>query len=165
MNCEICGRRILGRPREKLVEGVKLLVCDRCASRDDPYWRPPIKKPGPKLASKVGWKKPKIEEEYLKFDFVNDYNRKVKEAREKLGLTQEGLAKKLKEKASVIQKIEAGRIVPDLRLAKELERALRIRILTSSESEAPVVKAPIDKPPLTLGDLARIKRKHGGVQS
>lgn len=139
-----------------------MLVCDKCASRDDPYWRPPAIKPV-KLSSKVARKSPRIEEEYLGLDFVEDYNRRVKEAREKLGLTQEELAKKLKEKASVIQKIEAGKIVPDLRLARELERALKIRILTSSGSEPSAVRILTDKPSLTLGDLAKIKRKHGGA--
>lgn len=163
MNCEICGGRIVGRPREKAIEGVKLLVCDKCASRDDPYWRPPAIRPAPKPSSKVARETSRIEEEYLELDFVEGYNRRVKEAREKLGLTQAELAKKLKEKASVIQKIEAGKIVPDLRLAKELERALKIRILTSSGGEPQAARILSDKPSSTLGDLARIKRKHGGA--
>jgi putative transcription factor len=64
---------------------------------------------------------------------VPDYNAVVKKARERLGLTQEELGRRVGEKASVISKIETGRLRPSVMLARKLEHVLRIKLLESIE--------------------------------
>lgn len=64
---------------------------------------------------------------------AEDYGTIVRQAREKLGLTQSELAMQIAEKLSVIKKIETGRLKPDERLAHKLERALKVKLLEEGE--------------------------------
>ena len=94
-------------------------------------------------------------------DLVDDYSRRVKEGREKLGLSQTDLAFKAKEKVTVIQKIELGKILPTMRLTKELEHILRVKLLAPRE-ELEVSTVPVRQAgprELTLGDIALIRHK------
>jgi putative transcription factor len=68
---------------------------------------------------------------------------------------------KVKERLSVIQKIELGKMAPNMRLAKELEHVLRIKLLVLA-SEPPIPKlAPGATKEVTLADVARIRSKEG----
>jgi putative transcription factor len=92
-------------------------------------------------------------------EVVEDFSNRIRKAREKIGLTQEDLARRVKEKLSIIQKIESGKITPDMKLCRELEHSLRISLL------APRVEAPISTTlspslGLTLGDVVKMKRKN-----
>ncbi|RLI17646.1 TIGR00270 family protein [Candidatus Bathyarchaeota archaeon] len=172
MRCEVCGRRIRGKPHKVIIEGAKMVVCGRCASLGTPYYEP--KKPsitvrrtmtttGLSLASRktVSRTMPKIDES---LELVEDYSVKVRQAREKLGLSHEDLGKKIGEKVSVLRKVETGKIVPDNILARKLEHALQIKLLvpaSSVEVEVPKKEVLASKSPkeLTLGDIAQIKTK------
>lgn len=75
----------------------------------------------------------------------------------KMGLSQEELAKRVKERLSVMQKIENGKIAPDSRLCRELEHELRIKLLVPRKATpAPKMAAPAQ---ITLGDIVRVKGK------
>ncbi len=85
----------------------------------------------------------------------------VKDAREKLHLSQRDLAFKAKEKLTVIQKIELGKILPTMRLTKELEHILRIKLLAPRD-ELEVSTVPLRQAgprELTLGDIAIVRHK------
>jgi putative transcription factor len=95
---------------------------------------------------------------------TDEYANVIKEARSKLGLSQQDLAFKAKEKVTVIQKIEIGKMLPTVRLAKELEHILHVRLLVPAEEvEMPVPKnMMVKRPPssnVTLGDIALVKNK------
>lgn len=64
---------------------------------------------------------------------IEDFGAVVRQARERLGLTQAELAKQISEKLSVIKKIEAGRLKPDELLARKLERALKVKLIEEGE--------------------------------
>ena len=64
---------------------------------------------------------------------VPDYSTIVKRARERMKLTQEELGRLVGEKASVISKIETGRLRPSIALAKKLEHVLRVKLVESIE--------------------------------
>jgi putative transcription factor len=64
----------------------------------------------------------------------------------------------LNEKLSVIQKIEVGKIIPDINLARKIENLLKIKLLIPAQEEKGSCKT-VEKPTLTLGDLAKIKYK------
>jgi putative transcription factor len=101
---------------------------------------------------------PKVVEES---DLIEEYSRVIKEGREKLGFSQQDLAFKAKEKLTVIQKIEIGKMLPTMRLSKELEHILRVRLLVPRE-ELDLPSPPRRVSPstvATLGDVALVKHK------
>lgn len=66
-------------------------------------------------------------------EYAEDFGELVKEARIRMGWTQEDLARQLNEKLTIIKKIEAGEFHPPLDLARRIERVLKIRILVPPE--------------------------------
>jgi len=94
-------------------------------------------------------------------ELIEEYSRVIKDGREKLGITQQDLAFKAKERLTVIQKIEIGKMLPTMRLSKELEHILRVRLLVPREEldlpSPPRRAAP--SPMVTLGDVALVKHK------
>jgi putative transcription factor len=162
--CEICGREIVGKPGRSLVEGARLIVCQQCSDigtrlpsfPDRPAPHRPLVAPSHTHAPIE--KLPKAVEES---DLIEEYPDAVKQARAKLGLSQQDLAFKAKEKVTVIQKIEIGKMLPTMRLAKELEHILRVRLLVPRDEldipAPPRRQAP--SPGVTLGDIALVRHK------
>lgn len=162
MFCEICGHEIVGKPGRSLVEGATLIVCQQCSSigtklpsfSDRP--RRPIIAPSHTHAPIE--RLPKAVEES---DLIEEYSRVVKEGREKLGISQQDLAFKAKEKLTVIQKIEIGKMSPTIRLSKELEHILRVRLLVPREElDLPSLpRRASPSPVVMLGDVALVKHR------
>lgn len=97
-------------------------------------------------------------------DLVDDYPQVVKDGREKLHLSQTDLAFKAKEKVTVIQKIELGKIVPTMRLTMELEHILRVKLL-APRTELEISTVPVRQAgprELTLGDIALVRHRETG---
>lgn len=97
-------------------------------------------------------------------ELVENYGELVREARIRMGLTQEDLASQVGEKATVIKKIEHGELRPSIELARKLEKILRIRLLVPAEEEpSSELKKYLTKPGasrgVSLGEL--LKRKQG----
>jgi putative transcription factor len=171
--CEICGREIVGKPGRTLVEGARLIVCQQCSNIGTRLPGFPDRSPGrPMPATAMGRrpimsssrthapieKMPKAVEES---DLIEEYSVVIKDARAKLGLSQQDLAIKAKEKVTMIQKIEIGKMQPTMRLAKELEHILRVRLLVpKDELDIPAPpRRQIATPEPTLGDVALVRHK------
>jgi putative transcription factor len=75
----------------------------------------------------------------------------------KLGLSQEDLAGRVKVKVSVIQKIETGKMTPDLRLCRDLEHELKIKLVTPREAEDAKMPKTAVPEGVTLGDIIHVK--------
>jgi putative transcription factor len=146
MECEMCGAR---EARKKVkIEGVVLFVCDECA----------------RFGSYVGDVEKKKERKKVKKDFkliedyeevvVEDIGKRVKELRERLGLTQEELASKIKERVSVVKRVEEGWI-PPMDVVRKLEKFFstklteRVRVRVEGEKE--------EEERLTIADVAEIR--------
>ncbi|MEM2896944.1 MAG: multiprotein bridging factor aMBF1 [Candidatus Bathyarchaeia archaeon] len=163
MNCEVCGQKIIGRPIRAVIEGVALSVCRECSQLGEIVSE--VRQARGSSRSTIESSKPQrlpakaqsLPKEVLEREIIEDYARKIKNAREKAGIKQEELAKRINEKLSVIQKIEAGRIVPDLRLARILEHFLKIKLIVPMTEPSIPVNSKI--PELTFGDLVKIKNK------
>jgi len=163
--CEVCGSEIVGKPARSLVEGATLIVCQSCSSLGKelpgfPERRPRAARLGP-VPSHTRTPLETLPKAIEESDLVDDYSRRVKDGREKLGLSQTDLAFKAKEKVTVIQKIELGKILPTMRLTKELEHILRVKLLAPRE-ELEVSTVPVRQAgprELTLGDIALIRHK------
>jgi len=94
-------------------------------------------------------------------EIVEGYDSKIRQAREKLGLSHEELGKKINEKASVLSKLETGKMTPNNVLVTKLEHVLKIKLLVPIKEEkfSELPKAPSREP--TLGDLVQLNKKAG----
>jgi putative transcription factor len=174
LRCEVCGRKIHGKPVKALIEGAKLTVCSECSKhgtiiREEEIKQPLTLKPKPKttpsltLKAQTTGKAQTVLEGVL--ELVDDYDVRVKQAREKLGLTHEELGKRINEKVSVLKKIETRKIRPDDKLAAKLEHALRIKLLVpASEEKVPVVTSKPSSRRLTLEDIIQFDKDKSGVE-
>lgn len=151
MQCDMCGKDTSLVVAE--IEGTELNVCNNCAK-----YGKFIKKVGnaPKVVHR---KKKKAVQETTKV-VVNDYAKKIRQAREKLQLKQDQFASRLNEKTSVIQSLETEKMRPSIKLAQKLEKTLGIKLIEEideSEFEKPSSKS--DNGSLTIGDLIKVKKK------
>jgi putative transcription factor len=157
--CEICGAEIAGSPQRITIDGSALEVCKSCArfGKPDDKWSPVPKKMVPvERAFTVTRPKPRDHFKDL-VELVPDYGTKIREARESLGLTPEELGSRIKEKATLLKKIEREEISPEDDIRKKLERELKVK-LTDQVNEAKQ-RSGSGSRGLTLGDIASIKRK------
>ncbi|MBC7114208.1 MAG: TIGR00270 family protein, partial [Archaeoglobi archaeon] len=90
-------------------------------------------------------------------DIIPNYSEVIREARERLGLSQEELARKIKEKVSLIRKIERGELTPEEKVARKLEKELGIKLMERIES--PKIEKKELPSTLTLGDVVVVRRK------
>lgn len=138
------------------------MVCSRCQRLGKPYEEETRAAGTPSrgitLPRVVRKKAPELPKGMEELDLVEDYAVRVRQERMKRGLAQEELARRVKEKLSVIQKIETGRITPDTRLCRALEHELRIKLLVPRK-EATDVPMIGTRAEVTLGDIIRIKSK------
>ena len=104
--CEICGK--VSYLRKVKIDGAYLYACNRC-----------IRKRNNKKNA-------------LKFKIRHvrdDYDKVIKMARVKLGITQDELAEKMEVNSTLIQLLELGKYKPDESFAKKLESLLNIKLV------------------------------------
>ena len=167
MRCEVCGRKIHTDPITAVIEGARLTVCLECSKHGkivtQNEYTPktkPVGKPSAHIPVMTQKKKTEIQVQITQ-EIIEDYSMKIRQAREKLGLTHEDLGKKLNEKASVIGKLETGKMPPNNILATKLEHALKIKLLTpiTEEKAPPQQTSKAASRELTLGDLIQLDDK------
>ncbi|NPA85641.1 MAG: TIGR00270 family protein [Crenarchaeota archaeon] len=148
--CEMCGQPIRGRAYRAIVEGAEMVLCERCFTSVKAKLAPPPKKSSPKPQRPKGKK-------VVEYVIAEDYAKRVREARERLGLSRRELGMKVGEHETVIKRIELGRLEPDLELAKKLEKVLGIELIRKVEYEE---IAPSGKPSteLTFGDVVVLRK-------
>ena len=153
----------MGKPRLKYVEGAKLQVCQNCSK----FGRSASTKQNfgdstPKFKKKHTTPKRTVKiKDDSSLDLIEEYSLKIKQAREKLKLTQDGLGKKINEPASLIKRIEQGKVRPSIKIAKKLERNLNIILLEKFDEEIDeyVPKQDRATDSMTLGDMIIVKKK------
>lgn len=114
-----------------LIEGTELKVCEGCAKFGKIIRR--IQPEPTKKERKIIEKTKSDEKEEIIEVIVEDYNKKIKQAREKLSLDQKDFAKKINEKASLMHKIESGHFKPSINLARKIEKFLKIKLIEQQE--------------------------------
>lgn len=156
MYCEICGRPIEGEPIAIELDGAVLYVCRSCAAK---YGGKTLSKtPQPQQQKKPAKPIPQPQRSRLpELELVDDFGDVIRRARENLGLSRETLAAMLGIKETVLRRIEAGQLQPDLALARKIEKALGIRILVESREEAASSSSAKLEKGLTLGEVAEIR--------
>jgi len=157
--CEICGAEISGAPQRIVIDGSTLDVCRGCArfGKPEDKWSPVTRKMVP-VERAFTVRRPRPRDHFKDLvELVPEFGRRIREAREALGLSTEELGARIKEKAPLLKKIEREDISPEDEVRKKLERELKIK-LTDQASEAGPRSAGAGRG-LTLGDIASIRRK------
>jgi putative transcription factor len=132
-SCEICGIQIIDHGERVYVEGNLLTVCKACSKRGKPSNNQQnIQRKLPTQPKKI--QKP----EKITFEdsaiLVKNFSEVIRNSRMSKGLTHEQLGLLIKERASLLRKIESGSLKPDDELTKKLERFFRINLYTEVDS-------------------------------
>lgn len=132
-SCEICGIQIIDHGERVYVEGNLLTVCKACSKRGKPSNNPQ------NIQRKLPARPKKIERpDKITFEdsaiLVKDFSEVIRNSRMSKGFTHEQLGLLIKERASLLRKIESGSLKPDEVLAKKLERFFRINLYTEVDS-------------------------------
>ena len=151
--CEMCGNE--GNLFKISIEGTELNVCKNCTKHGKVIKGLRREKP---MSKKIIIEKKLAEKEIFQV-IVENYWKQVKEKREKLGITQKDLAKKLNEKESIIHKIESAHFKPSIKLAEKIERFLGIKIIDEYEEETKKEYKKTSSNALTIGDTIKVKFK------
>ena len=157
MRCEICGKKIIGTPLKTKIESSIMLTCNECSKFGKVQ-----KAPKPISDRRISaLRRRTFRTKEPDYEVVEDFNVLIREAREKKGWSREDLGEKVYEKVSVINRLESGRMIPDLKLARKIEGSLGIKLLEKTpetladEMDGSKVKRA------TIGDIAIIKRNKG----
>ena len=170
MECEICGKPIEGKPIRTKIDGSVLEVCKECSKygrvqRDTPLERKFVsrnKKGNPQNKNRSqsrnqGAQRRRREEPMD--ELAEDFNVIVRQARESKGWTREELGAKINERVSVINRIESGKMEPDSKLAKKLEKTLNITLIEKYDDMSLESFKSSASGPNTLGSIVKIKRR------
>lgn len=124
--CELCGE-----PTQNIyginVDSVELRVCAGCAKGKRIVYREEAKsrRPGSKgRGAQAVVQRPARGE----LEVVDDYGRKIRNAREAMKLPTKVLAEMINEKESLLIRVEGQRTLPNEKLTKKLEKALGIKL-------------------------------------
>lgn len=152
--CDICGAPIEGQPYVIKLDNAVLHVCRRCAAS---YGAVSVQQPQRRVEPprRVSVQQPR-RAQVDRYEVVEEYAEVIKRARESLGLTREALASYIGVKESVLRRIESGQLVPDVQLARKLEKALGVKLLVPAQ-QAEAAGGPPAKKELTLGDVAEVR--------
>lgn len=140
MECVLCGKIAVTRAE---VDGVIFDVCQECTKYG-------------KEIRKVVIIEPKRKEIVIpEMDYVlkEDFVKIVKDYRKKKGLTQEQLSSLIKEKQSIIKKIEDG-WMPPLSIVNKLEKLIGMNLL---ETVPDAHTKKVDRSAVTLGDIVKME--------
>lgn len=170
--CELCGGTFYGKPVIVDLDGYKASLCGKCAKRvkkgkkadekvpELQIREAPQAKRQKRLPKEVGV--PRRERREVEIELVEDYGRKIREARESLGLSLEQVAASLNIKASLLRNIESGRVIPNYELAKSIEKLLEVSIIQKNPERVQVVSSASQQVTyrgITLGEIVEVKDK------
>jgi putative transcription factor len=149
MECEICGKET-NKIFITEIEGTVLRLCEEC-SRGGRILN--IIEGGKKIKENL---KPKMDFEDEEYDLVENYGEIIADARNKMNLSIEELAKKIGEKESLLRKIEKEEIRPSDKVIDKLERFLKIKLREKIESKPKKDKKEEDIK-LRIADVVKIR--------
>ncbi len=172
MQCEICAK-IMDHGKKVRLEGSVMTACDECAKSGTVIREISTRKPDKKKDASAGFKfndsrvaiKRKVEtveEHDIEFseELIENYADAIKNARDRVGLKQDELAKMINEPSSLIHRIESHRIEPSIIVAKKLENVFKIKLVKKAESFSDAdMETKKKSGELTLGDLVTVRRR------
>ena len=171
VQCEMCGTET-GSPKTVKIEGAELDVCDECAgfgtevrTEDTSSTSTKYSTSSSSSSSSSGSQSSSRgsgggsrRDMFDEMDaVVEDYDDRIRTARESEGLTQEELADRLNEKASLIRKIERGDVLPSDDVQRKLEGELGVDLSMGGSDDDAEWSGGSSTGGTTLGDV--VKRK------
>jgi putative transcription factor len=148
MECEICGKET-----KKIflteIEGVVLRACEEC-SKGGKILNIITKNNKPKIERQM----PNYQEE--EYELIEDYGKVIEEARKKIGISLEELAKRIGEKESLIRKIEREEIKPSDKIINKLEKFLKVKLREKIDYKPKENKKQLEEK-LRIADVVKIK--------
>lgn len=162
MECEICGKPVPEHnPIRAKIEGSVMIVCKECSKLGKIQKAPPKPK---FVQQKNKQKKNQPKRNYSRNDepseeLIEDFDFTIRKARESRDWSREDLGKRINERVSVITRIETGKMTPDIKLTKKLEKALDIKLLEKVDNVDLNQFINSSSGERTLGNIMKIKRK------
>ena len=175
VQCEMCGSETSSPNRVK-VEGAELDVCDDCTDFGTEVKQQSSSSASTKYStsssgssssssgsssgssSSSGGSSQRRRDMFDEMDEIaQDYDETVRSARESAGLSQEDLARKLNEKASLIRKIERGDTLPSDDVQRKLESALDVDLSAGGTTDESEWSSGSSTGEYTLGDVVERK--------
>ena len=151
--CDLCGAPIRGKGHTVVYEGGVVTVCDSCYARIAKYAKP-YREEKVQVKQKVQ-QKSREEKELM---VIDDYAMVIKNARERLKMTQKELADKLRVSENIIKRFESNKLKPTIEQAKALERILGVRLVVEVPAGSEQTsRVKLDE--LTLGDIVNIRER------
>jgi len=162
--CEMCGADASTTLVE--IDHVELYACQKCAK----FGKSVIKRPKPtvqryaKHTKSFQAKRKPIVKKVPKKDFLHDkilidgYGDIIQEARRERGLGRAEFAQLIKEKETLLARIEMEKVIPTDRIISKIERELSVNLITEMTEESSTVDDFIPRA-TTIGSIAKIKRK------
>ncbi len=146
------------------------MVCNGCSKIGETGWKIGFRKmrnaeadESKKIPTRINkflrQKKAPKSNDLENYEVIENFSEKIKKGREKKKISQEEFAKLIKEKLSIIQKIESGKMAPSLKLSREIEHILKIELLSYRKKELEDVSQIDTVSTLTLGDILHFKKK------
>ena len=128
MQCDMCGSE--GGLFRVSIEEAILNVCNKCSKYGKVLSKVKIMAPSEKKKEQKKLEKAKLQPgKEIIFVIVPNYSTKIKKKRERLGLKQKDFAKLINERESLVSKLEKGSVEPSIKLARKLERSLKIKLV------------------------------------
>jgi len=172
VQCEMCGAETPS-PKTVKIEGAELQVCDDCAEFGTEVQTKDTTSTSTKYStsgggssstssstssggsSSSGGRRRDLYDEME--EVAEDYDQRIRNAREQNDLTQEELANQINEKVSLIRKLEHGDMLPSDEVQKKLESHLNISLTMAQESGDEEWESGGSDSGLTLGDMVERK--------
>lgn len=145
--CELCGQEADSLKKVK-IEGAKLKVCNSCSDMGEEI------KTSSRTRKKKKSRSSKSRQEKV---LVQNYGKKVKQAREDEQLSIQEMSDELNEKTSLLSKVEKEDLKPDKSLARKLSKRLDIQLYTNPKVNNYNQSSSADQSKATLEDVADIK--------
>ncbi|MFW5905834.1 MAG: multiprotein bridging factor aMBF1 [archaeon] len=173
VQCEMCGKETQS-PNTIKVEGAELDVCDECTDFGTAVKTTDTSTTSTKYStgtsssqssgstqstsSSSSQSSGRRRDMFDEMDeLAQDFDERIRSAREAEGLSQKELAKQLNEKASLIRKLEHGDHLPSDEVQRKLERALDIELTEGTGGEDTEWEGGSDVGEYTLGDVVERK--------
>lgn len=175
VQCELCGAET-SEPKSIKIEGAELEVCHSCASLgqevhqstadDSPSTKYSTSSSSSTASSaspsrsgssggRTSSRRRRADEMFDSLgELAQDYDERIRSAREERGLSQEELANELNEKRSLIRRLERGETLPSDEMQSKLERFFEID-LEAESPEGAEWDSDTDTQSFTLGEMAK----------
>ncbi|MFB6086003.1 MAG: multiprotein bridging factor aMBF1 [Halodesulfurarchaeum sp.] len=171
VQCEMCGAETHS-PNTVKIEGAELQVCDDCAEFGTEVTTQETSSTSTKYSTNSsgssssrsantgasGGSSGRRRDLYDEMEeLAEDYDDRIRNARERENLTQDELANQINEKVSLIRKLEHGDMVPSDDVQSKLEGHLGISLTASSAGGDEEWESGGSDSGLTLGDMVERK--------